>query len=88
MFSLLDSLFNHHGKTATDRVLTVEFTGNPAWYAVQALPSLSFPADNNAISWATSYYANSVAAYIMNSQPRIKAVLIAGSFKAGRRRLS
>ena len=37
----LDSLFNHHSKTATDRKLTVEFTGNPAWYAIQALPSLS-----------------------------------------------
>ena len=79
----LDSLFNHHGKTATDRVLTVEFTGNPAWYAVQALPSLSFPADNNAISWATAYYANSVAAYIMNSQPRIKAVFDSWKLQGG-----
>ena len=70
----LDSLFNHHSKTATDRKLTVEFTGNPAWYAIQALPSLSLPENNNAISWATAYYANTLASYIMNSQPRIKAV--------------
>lgn len=70
----LDSLFNHHSKTATDRKLTVEFTGNPAWYAIQALPSLSLPGNNNAISWATAYYANTLASYIMNSQPRIKAV--------------
>ena len=27
----LDSLFNRHSKTATDRKLTIEFTGNPAW---------------------------------------------------------
>ena len=32
----LDSLFNGNSRTATDRRLTVEFTGNPAWYAVQA----------------------------------------------------
>ena len=39
----LDSLFNRNSRTATDRRLTVEFTGNPAWYAVQALPALSLP---------------------------------------------
>lgn len=70
----LDSLFNYNSRTATDRRLTVEFTGNPAWYAVQALPALSLPTSDNAISWATAYYANSVAGFIANSQPRIKTV--------------
>ena len=70
----LDSLFNGNSRTATDRRLTVEFTGNPAWYAVQALPVLSQPATDNAISWATAFYANTLAGYIANSQPRIKAV--------------
>lgn len=70
----LDSLFNHNTRTATERRLTVEFTGNPAWYAVQALPVLSLPSTENAISWATAYYANSLAGFIANSQPRIKAV--------------
>ena len=79
----LDSLFNHHSKTATDRSLTVEFTGNPAWYAIQALPSLSLPVNNNALSWATAYYANSLASYIMNSQPRIKAVFDSWKLQGG-----
>ena len=79
----LDSLFNHHSKTATDRILTVEFTGNPAWYAIQALPSLSLPENNNAISWATAYYANTLASYIMNSQPRIKAVFDSWKLQGG-----
>ena len=70
----LDSLFNGNSRTATDRRLTVEFTGNPAWYAVQALPVLSEPSTDNAISWATAFYANTLAGYIANSQPRIKAV--------------
>lgn len=79
----LDSLFNRHSKTATDRKLTVEFTGNPAWYAIQALPSLSLPTNNNAISWATAYYANTLASYIMNSQPRIKAVFDSWKLQGG-----
>lgn len=70
----LDSLFNGNSRTATDRRLTVEFTGNPAWYAVQALPVLSQPTGDNAVSWATAFYANSLAGYIANSQPRIQTV--------------
>lgn len=79
----LDSLFNRHSKTATDRKLTIEFTGNPAWYAIQALPSLSLPVNNNAISWATAYYANTLASFIMNSQPRIKAVFDSWKLQGG-----
>lgn len=70
----LDSLFNGHSQSATDRRLTVELTGNPAWYAVQALPALDQPKSDNAVSWAAMYYANTLASFIMNSQPRIKGV--------------
>jgi hypothetical protein len=70
----LGNLFNNNSKTSTGRRLTVEFSGNPAWYAVLALPALSLPADDNAIAWATAYYANSLASFVMNSQPRLKAV--------------
>lgn len=79
----LDKLFNNHSKSATDRRLTIEFTGNPVWYAIQALPSLSMPENNNAISWATAYYANTLASYIMNSQPRIKAVFDSWKLQGG-----
>ena len=79
----LDKLFNNHSKSATDRCLTIEFTGNPAWYAIQALPSLGMPENNNAISWAAAYYANTLAAYIMNSQPRIKAVFDSWKLQGG-----
>ena len=70
----MKELFNGNSKTATDRKLTVEFTGNPAWYAVQSLPSLSNPTNENAICWAAAFYANSLASSIMNTQPRIKLV--------------
>lgn len=70
----LDSLFNRDSRTATDRKLTVEFTGNPAWLAVQALPALSDPVTEDAIARATTWYANSLAAYIAASQPRIRTM--------------
>ena len=70
----LESLFNHHHKSASQKRLTVEFTGNPAWYAVQALPSVSTPLHDNAIDWAISYYVNTLASHISNSQPRIQQV--------------
>ncbi len=70
----LESLFNHHSASATKKTLTVEFTGNPAWYAVQALPSLAEPDDDCAICWTNALYANALASKIANSQPRIKGV--------------
>lgn len=70
----LSGLFNRGSRSATDKKLTIEFTGNPAWYAVQALPSLTNPANDNTISWASAFYANNVSAYIANSNPRLKAV--------------
>lgn len=71
----LDTLFNHNNSTATQRRLTVEVTGNPAWMAIQALPSLTQPDGENAISWAVAYYANTLAAAIAQSQPRIREVI-------------
>ena len=79
----LDSLFNRDSRTATDRRLTVEFTGNPAWLAVQALPVLSEPATEDAISRATAWYANSLSAYIVASQPRIRTVFEAWKTQGG-----
>ena len=81
----LDSLFNHHSSTATNRRLTVEFTGNPAWYAVQALSVLNQPVNNSAISWATVLYTNSLAASIVNSQPKIKAVFDVWKTQGGKK---
>ena len=70
----LENLFNNHSKTASGQRLTVEFTGNPAWYAVQALPVVANPQSDDALSWATAYYANSLAASIVEANPRIKQV--------------
>lgn len=54
--------------------LTLEYTSNPAWYAVQALPYLmEYPYDCAEQTW-NRYYANTLAALVANSSPKIKAV--------------
>jgi hypothetical protein len=54
--------------------LTLEFTSNPAWYAVQALPyMMEYPYECNEQIFAR-FYANSIASFIANSNPRIKKV--------------
>jgi hypothetical protein len=71
----MDDLFNQHSRTATRHRLTVEMTGNPVWYAVQALPAVSNPTSEDALSWAVAHYANGLASYIAQSNPRIRQVV-------------
>lgn len=54
---------------------TLEFTSNPAWYAVQAMPyMMEYPYDC-AEQTFTRYYSNAIASHIMNSSPKIKQVV-------------
>ncbi|MEO6718969.1 MAG: alpha-2-macroglobulin family protein [Ferruginibacter sp.] len=67
-------LINNNSSTITNHALTVEYTSNPVWYAVQAIPYLmEYPYDC-AEQTFNRYYANILAAHITNSNPRIKAV--------------
>jgi TonB-dependent SusC/RagA subfamily outer membrane receptor len=60
--------------TLSNHALTIEFTSNPAWYAIQALPYLmEFPYECAEQSF-NRYYANTLATFISNSSPKIKAV--------------
>lgn len=54
---------------------TLELTANPVWYAVQALPTLTQPENDNIISWFASYYSNTLASYIATAHPRIQQVI-------------
>lgn len=65
-----ESLLKNGSKVETKN-LSVEFSSNPAWYAVQALPTISTPENDNALDYFTAYYANSLAAFIANSNPKI-----------------
>ena len=71
----LEDLFNHHSNTVTHPRMIVEFTGNPAWYAVQALPVLAEPENDNVFSWASVFYANTLAEYIAASNPKIRQLV-------------
>ncbi len=65
---------NNGSTTLRNRNLTLEFTSNPAWYAVQALPYLmEYPYDCSEQIFFR-FYANSMASHIANSSPKIKAV--------------
>lgn len=59
----------------TERRLTVEYTSHPEWLALQALPYMSVPDGDNAISLATAYFANVLGRNILTSQPQIKKVI-------------
>jgi alpha-2-macroglobulin-like protein/alpha-2-macroglobulin family protein/MG2 domain-containing protein len=70
-----DKLLNSSSsQTSQNYALTVEYTSNPAWYAVQSLPYLmEFPYECAEQMW-NRYYANSLASMIVNLSPRIKQV--------------
>jgi uncharacterized protein YfaS (alpha-2-macroglobulin family) len=71
-----DKLINSgkSGSTLRNYRLSLEYTSNPAWYAVQALPYLmEYPYDC-AEQLFSRYYANSLATHIANSDPKIKRV--------------
>ncbi|WP_106830286.1 alpha-2-macroglobulin family protein [Parabacteroides pacaensis] len=55
--------------------MTLEVTGNPIWYAVQALPTVTLPRNEDAVSWFSAYYTNTLASYIAQSYPKVKTMI-------------
>lgn len=71
---VLNSLKTNNSTTLRHQGMTLEFTQNPAWYAVQALPYLmEYPYECNEQIFSR-YYANSLATSVANSHPKIKTV--------------
>jgi hypothetical protein len=70
-----DKLLNSgNSESLQHHSLTLEYTSNPAWHAVQALPYLmEYPYDCAEQTW-NRYYANTLAAMVANSSPKIKEV--------------
>ena len=61
-------------KTMKHHKLTLEFTQNPAWYAIQSLPYLmEYPYECTEQIFSR-YYANSLASDVANSHPKVKRV--------------
>jgi uncharacterized protein YfaS (alpha-2-macroglobulin family) len=70
----LSKLLNNNSSTLKSHRYTLEYTSNPAWYAVQALPYLMEYPYECAEQVFSRYYANSIASHIAQSNPRIRQV--------------
>ena len=68
---LLDS---ENSNTLVHHSLTAEYTANPTWYAVQALPYLKANKDETITSTWNRFYANALASDIATAFPRIKTI--------------
>lgn len=54
--------------------LSLEFTPNPVWYAIQALPYISESNSECSEQIFTRLYANSIAEHIAKSQPKVQKI--------------
>ena len=71
----LTKLTSTSSPTRRNYGLTLEMTANPAWYAVQSLPYLmEYPYECSEQTFSR-LYANLLAAQILKSNPRFKAIL-------------
>ena len=66
-FDLSKLFLNKEGKQAkgaVDAKVTVEYTNNPSWLMVKALPAISNPDEEDAISLMSAIYANTITTHI------------------------
>ena len=66
-FDLSRLFLNKEGKQAKgaeDAKVTVEYTNNPSWLMIKALPSISNPDEEDAISLMSAIYANTITTHI------------------------
>jgi hypothetical protein len=71
---VLKNLRDNTSNTLTHERMTLEFTQNPAWYAVKSLPYLmEYPYECTEQIFSR-YYANSLASHVANAHPKVKRV--------------
>ena len=51
-------------KNADDAKVTIEYTNNPSWLMIKALPAISNPDEEDAISLMSAIYANTITTHI------------------------
>ena len=69
-FDLSKLFLNKEGKQAKgaeDAKVTVEYTNNPSWLMVKALPAISNPTEEDALSLMAAIYANTLSRYIQKT---------------------
>ncbi len=70
----LSSLFADKEKGADKAKVTFEYTNQPAWLMMQALPTISNPSDDNAISLMSAIYANGITRWLKAQYPKNDSV--------------
>jgi len=69
-----DKLINQNSNTLKSKTLTLEYTQNPVWYAIQSMPyMMEFPYECSEQIFSR-FYANSLATNLVNKFPVIKQV--------------
>ena len=69
-FDLSKLFLNKEGKqakSAEEAKVTIEYTNNPSWLMVKALPAISNPDEENAISLMSAIYANTITTHILKT---------------------
>ena len=69
-FDLSKLFLNKEGKQAKgaeDAKVTVEYTNNPSWLMVKALPAISNPTEEDALSLMAAIYANTLSRHIQKT---------------------
>ena len=79
----LDGLFQNHHSDASRRNLTVEYTANPLWYAVTALPSVLEPSTDDAQSLSAAYYASTLSTRLSSLYPQLKNAVDLWLYESG-----
>lgn len=71
----LEKLFAHNHQEATNRSLTVEYTRDPKWLAIQTLPSLALPRCKDVLSLSSAYYGGALAYSIGQKFPEVREAI-------------
>ena len=69
-FDLSKLFLNKEGKQAKgaeDAKVTIEYTNNPSWLMVKALPAISNPTEEDALSLMAAIYANTVSRHVQKT---------------------
>lgn len=69
-FDLSKLFLNKEGKQAKgteDAKVTIEYTNNPSWLMVKALPAISNPDEEDAISLMSAIYANTITNHVQKT---------------------
>ena len=69
-----DKLKKKTSSTLKNHKLTLEMSSNPVWYAIQSLPYLMEYPHACSEQMFSKYYANTLASFVANSNPKIQAV--------------